>query len=441
MKVRIKYATPFEELEHELTEKFSTLKHKTKLLSHSFRRLGQEKRSKRVYFCAREMAFGADYDETADCSVSDSAGFGEFDLQEAHFCRERLCPMCQARRSKKAFSQIATITGHLERKGMRFLLLTLTVPNCSGSELRLTIRDMQDAFHRLVNYKRFTGSIMGFFRAMEVTRNNNKRSPSYGTYHPHYHVLLAVDADYFTTGKYIDNKVYYMLDNDPEGNKEKQHFTKKSDRFVKDKNGKYVVDEKRGQEWLKLWRRAYRDDTITQVDVRIVNSDDISIDDVSSGSVSGLAKACAEVAKYTMKSKDYIFPNDDDLTDEVVTTLQSALKGVRLTALGGVMKEVANMLELDDMEDGDLIHTEVKPKPEHGACLFMRRYAWNYEKHCYDLVSEQFEFKLSGVGWVEGRFCRDAGFFDSSGKIKSIEEIENTVSFVNLCQQRAKYLK
>jgi len=31
MKVRIEFENPFEELEHELTEKFSTLKHKTEL--------------------------------------------------------------------------------------------------------------------------------------------------------------------------------------------------------------------------------------------------------------------------------------------------------------------------------------------------------------------------------------------------------------------------
>lgn len=442
MKVKVKLENPFEELEHELTEKFSTLKHKTELLSYSFRRLGQEKRSKRVYFCAREMAFGSEYDETVDCSDSEFAGFGDFDLQEAHFCRERLCPMCQARKSKKAFNQIATITQYLAKQGMRFLFLTLTVRNCSGSDLRPTILKMQKAFHRFVNYTRFKGAVKGFFRSLEVTRNNNKRSPFYGTYHPHFHILLAVDADYFTSSKYIDNRTYYALDSNLEGNKEKQHFSKRTDKFVKDKNGKYIVDEKRGQEWLKLWRRAYRDNSITQVDVRIVrNIDDTSDLTNSTTDMLGLAKACAEVAKYTMKSKDYIFPNDDDLTDEIVATLQSALKGVRFTALGGIMKEVANKLALDDIEEGDLIHTEVKPKPKHGACLFMRRYAWNYQNHHYDLVSEQFEYKLSGVGWVEGRICRDSGFFDSSGKIKSIEEIENTVSFVNLCQQRAKYLK
>ena len=437
MKVRVKLENPFEELEHELTEKFSTLKRKTELLSYSFRRLGQEKRSKRVYFCAREMAFGSEYDETIDCSDSDFAGFGNFDLQEAHFCRERLCPMCQARKSKKAFNQIATITQYLAKQGMRFLFLTLTVRNCSGSDLRPTILKMQKAFHRFVNYTRFKGAVKGFFRSLEVTRNNNKRSPFYGTYHPHFHILLAVDADYFTSSKYIDNKTYYALDNDLEGNREKMHFSKRVDKFVRDENGKYIIDEKRGQEWLKLWRRAYRDNSITQVDVRIVNNIDDTSDLTNSTNMLGLAKACAEVAKYTMKSKDYLFSNDDDLTDEIVATLQSVLKGVRLVALGGAMKEVANMLELDDIEEGNLIHTEVKPVPKHGDCLFMRRYAWNYQKHCYDLVSEEFEFKISGVGWVSGMVCIDAGFMDSSG-IKDIEEIKHLPYYHSLQLERQR---
>lgn len=453
MKVRIKFENPFEELEYDLTGKFSTLKHKTELLSYSFRRLGQEKRSKRVYFCAREMAFGSDYDETVDCSVSDSAGFGDFDLQEAHFCRERLCPMCQSRRAKKAFNQIATITQTLEQQGMRFLFLTLTIPNCSGSDLRLTIMRMQKAFHRFVNYKRFTSAVKGFFRSLEVTRNNYKEckgkpNPFYGTFHPHFHILLAVDADYFTSGKYLDNKTYYLLDTDLDAHKDKVHFRRKrtgnfervsNDVVYKDDESKkkewYIVDEKRGQEWLKLWRRAYRDDTITQVDVRVVKDRDSQ----EESKEMKLSRACAEIAKYTMKSKDYIFPNDDDLTDEVVATLQSALKGVRLIALGGVMKELAQRLELDDVEDGDLIHIEVKPKPKHGACLFMCRYAWNYQQHHYDLVSEEFEFKISGVGWVSARVCIDAGFMDSSGSgLKDLEKIENSPYYHSLQLERRK---
>jgi len=69
----------------------------------------------------------------------------------------------------------------------------------------------------------------------------------------------------------------------------------------------------------------------------------------------------------------------------------------------------------------------------------MRRYAWNYQKHCYDLVLEGFEFKISGVGWVQAEVCIDAGFMDSSGSgLKELEKIVNSPYYHSLQFQRSK---
>lgn len=70
----------------------------------------------------------------------------------------------------------------------------------------------------------------------------------------------------------------------------------------------------------------------------------------------GLGAALAEVAKYGAKPSDYIRPQDIDLSAKVIGVLTQYLDGRRLTSWGGVLKEAAAALQLDDVETGNLIH-------------------------------------------------------------------------------------
>lgn len=337
MKARVVPVDDVAALTAELSGSFTSLKNNAERLAFSFRRLGESKRSARVHFCATDLAFG--HSE------------GAYKLHEANFCRERLCPMCAARRARKAFSQVYQICDHLRKDGVRFLFLTLTVVNCEGAKLSETIDSMQKSFHKFVNYKRFKDSVLGFFRALEVTRNNRTRSKSYGTFHPHFHCVLAVPENYFTSDKYIKQ-----------------------------------------EEFLKMWRKACKDDRISQVNIKTVK--DYSCKD----GVDNLARACAEVAKYTLKSKDYIFRDDEALTDEVVSLLSSALRARRLTAFGGCFCVVRDLLALDDVEDGDLVHTEGEVKSADPVA--MRRYRWQNSTKFYVLVSDRLEVFEKDVGWI-----------------------------------------
>lgn len=348
MKVKVQKLDDVAALQKELAYSFTSLKNSAERLSFSFRRLGEEKRSQRVHFCANDLAFG--HSE------------GKYKLHEANFCRERLCPMCAARRARKAFAQVYQICNKLRGDGVRFIFLTLTVVNCEGSELSATIDKMQKAFHKLVNYKRFKDGCLGFFRALEVTRNNRRRSKSYGTFHPHFHCVVAVPADYFTSSKYI----------------------------------KQV-------EWLQMWRKACKDDRILEVNVKTVKYF------FKRDGIDNLARACAEVAKYTLKTKDFLFRDDDDLTDNVVSTLQGALRGRRLTAFGGCFAVVRDLLGLDDVEDGNLVHTETDAKT--ADAVEMRRYRWQSYLKFYALVSDRLEVRVDGVGWIAADVVDD----DSGG--------------------------
>ena len=69
-------------------------------------------------------------------------------LHKADFCRHRLCPVCNWRKSLKLFSQMKDVSARLlqDFPGARYLFLTLTVKNCSGAELAQTIDKMNFGF-------------------------------------------------------------------------------------------------------------------------------------------------------------------------------------------------------------------------------------------------------------------------------------------------------
>ena len=69
-----------------------------------------------------------------------------------------------------------------------------------------------------------------------------------------------------------------------------------------------------------------------------------------------LGKAVAEVAKYSVKSDDYLQGSDQEMADGVLTFL-CAISHRRLCSFGGVFKEAAHELKLDDVTDGDLVLT------------------------------------------------------------------------------------
>lgn len=72
----------------------------------------------------------------------------------------------------------------------RYLFLTLTVKNCPLGELRSTLAEMNRAWKRLTLRKQFPA--IGSARSTEVTRGKD------GLAHPHFHVLMMVEPNYFS---------------------------------------------------------------------------------------------------------------------------------------------------------------------------------------------------------------------------------------------------
>ena len=296
---------------------------KTIELAESYRRLGEEFKNKhiRVRDCGTFLEFKK--------YINDNS----MKLNQANFCKVRLCPMCSWRRSLKIYGQVSKIMNEVVKyEDLEFIFLTLTTRNCEGQDLSNTIDNIFNAFNKMTKRGKFKKAVKGYFRALEVTHNLNYMSDWFDSYHPHLHCILVVNKSYFK------------------------------------KPGIYITQE----EWTSLWKDVLKVDYTPIVDVRRFKD----------RNGKGIEKSIAETAKYTVKSDDYIIHDDltneviEHLTDDAVFILDKALAHRRLTAFGGILKEYHKKLNLDDAEYGDLVNTDNEELREDLEYI-IERYSWN----------------------------------------------------------------
>lgn len=157
-----------------------------------------QKQAKRIDECSQNLEFGW-------VLVSTETGKMKLRLKYAQFCRVRHCPICQWRRSlmwvARFFDALPRI--YSAYPDMRYIMLTLTVRNCSILELRSVVDCMAKSFQRLSQRKDFPA--LGFVRTLEVTRGKD------GSCHPHFHVLIAVPSSYFVGRSYLSEDKWSLL--------------------------------------------------------------------------------------------------------------------------------------------------------------------------------------------------------------------------------------
>lgn len=201
------------------------------------------------------------------------------------------------------------------------LFLTLTVRNCKGEDLRDTLTLLTAAWTKLAKRRPVMRAVKGWFRAIEITRN-----PVTGEYHPHIHAILVVEPDYFKRGKGL-----YILHSRDE---------------------KTPADYK-GPFWVSMWAECLKADYLPSVRISKAKGKSGEQRDTDAASLS----AALEAAKYATKDTEYIngkIPEAERA--EVLRTYTDALRGKRLVALGGWLKDAAGDVDLE--EDGDLVHTD-----------------------------------------------------------------------------------
>lgn len=246
---------------------------------------------------------------------------GRLKLYQAYFCKNKLCQMCNWRRSMKYSYQTSKIVNEAIKqvpKG-RFLFLTLTIKNVLGSDLNGALTQLTKSFDRLFKRKKVQKNLLGYLRSIEVTYNEEKKD-----YHPHIHVLLFVKSSYF----------------------------KNSDNYLSQ------------EEWSVLWKQSLKVDYTPMVDIRLVKDRG-----------KGLHGAILETAKYPTKPFKLSLENA-----QVVDDLYNGLYRKRQLGYGGLFKEIKKKLVLDDAENGDLVHTTDDTEVSEGTKIVA---IWNATKQNY----------------------------------------------------------
>ena len=243
-------------------------------------------------------------------------------LKFAKFCRVPLCPVCQWRRCLKWRGRFFEILpGFLEdHLGVKFIFLTLTVRNCPLEELRLTVKEMNQAWRRLTQRKQFPA--LGWVKSLEVTKSKDL------TAHPHFHCLLVVVSDYFSNF-YISQSL-----------------------------------------WQQLWQKSLKVNYEPIVNVKKVKPKAITERDPT-----GLMVAVCETLKYSVKPGDLI---DDS---EWLVGLTQQMYKLRRINVGGVLKPYLSNLGVED-DSEDLIHIDSESTNEEekeAECSFY----WNYSMKRY----------------------------------------------------------
>ena len=178
-----------------------------------------------------------------------------------------------------------------KKNNVEFIFLTLTVPNCHIDDLKATIQHMNKSFQRLAETKAYKKAVLGHFKALEILGDNTKGAEA----HPHFHILLIVDKNYFTSKNYISQK-----------------------------------------EFLQMWRDATRNQNITQVNIK-------KIKPKKNSNLTALQSAVFEVAKYSVKHTDLV-----KKSDYVFTKILNQTRNMRFFSTGGILKEMINLLKCDE---------------------------------------------------------------------------------------------
>lgn len=95
---------------------------------------------------------------------------------------------------------------------------------------------------------------------------------------------------------------------------------------------------------------------------------------------SDIQSAIDETAKYPVKDTDFM-TDDEEKNLKRLSDLEEGLHRKRLISYGGLLKEIHKKLNLDDTEEGDLIHTDDDEKADEDGFSIIAM--WNWERKNY----------------------------------------------------------
>ena len=214
----------------------------------------------------------------------------KFILAGGNFCNNRFCPFCSWLKAKRTAFELLELIKVVEyTEKLAFIFITLTVPNVSRKSLREEIENFNVSFNRLWKTKEFKAFNKGFIRKLEVTYNEERND-----YHPHFHLVVAVNKSYFKSRDYMSKR-----------------------------------------RLLELWQRATRNPAITQVDIKPCRMDTV--------------KQVMELATYSAKQGDLYS------SKEVFDGFYEGLFRKKLLVYNGIFKEYKKKIDTGEVDPAQVI--------------------------------------------------------------------------------------
>lgn len=246
-------------------------------------------RGRAMYDCGNYVAFNGDR------------------IVSANFCRQRLCPLCQRRKSLRTYSDFCRILDILG--DYRFCHLVLTVPNVKSDELSETLDMMNKCSSRFFKIDEVSRAFCGVARVLEISYNRKNNS-----FHPHFHCLVAVKKSYFTSRYYL-----------------------KFDRL------RFL--------WSAVW--TFRYDNLNKVpDKKILESNLLDINLLQIHITKADSGALPEIAKYAVKPLSFDASRKERA--QVLQALFEAIHGRRMIQTYGVIRDASKKAKISFDECFDI---------------------------------------------------------------------------------------
>lgn len=290
------------------------------------------------------------------CSCGEVLMFRESDeglkLEHALLCKDKMCPICAWRRSRKNGQIMRTVMSEFvnEYPTARYLHITLSAKNVKGQSLSNGFKELSDAWTRLKKYKKVDKNLLGFIRGTEVTYNVKRDD-----FNQHMHILLAVRSTYFKNG----------------------------DNYIKQK------------EWRQLWQKALKVDYMPVVHVQVVKEKEVqddSLDDLDLKISKELFYSILEVCKYPLKPLNLPEDFNHDKKIEVLSYLVMGLYRKRQMGFGGEIKRIKKDLEAQgkNLDEDDLIaSTDEKESIKDTKRVYVRFYGDFYKVMAIKKISKE----------------------------------------------------
>ena len=249
------------------------------------------------------------------------------EIIDTRLCGLRTCPICAKITANRNERRITKTLQDAEAKkvsrdgaGYKLLGVTYTVPNCTGDKLRAELQNIGRAVRSILqgnkDRNRITAITKGYVYSLEVTRNHET-----GLYHPHVHIVLAVNASY---------------------GKGKEYLTK--------------------AEWAEIWAKySHRETAESAQYVRVVKKIHQAVKYVTKMTHDNLTGEDKEAEDAAAVADNATWTGNREYDADTLYWIETACKGLQMTGTGGVLKtKLSDVTQEVTQEDVDALEDEGK---------------------------------------------------------------------------------